>query len=79
MVSVDVEGGVKTADNLAIRLRDGSTSLLPVLGEEEMGKDTYTVKMFLDHVIGDLGRRAESDAVGATAAHPDASTVPASR
>ena len=64
MIDVRTERGLKTADNLEIRLRDGSKALVPVLGEDGMGKDTYAMLMFLQHVIGDRERRAQADEFG---------------
>ncbi|WP_406694930.1 hypothetical protein V5E97_28200 [Singulisphaera sp. Ch08] len=61
MVSVDLEGGEKSldVDCVEIRLRSGATALIPVSGgNPSIGtKDTFTMLMFLDHVIGDLRRR----------------------
>ena len=60
MTSVDIEGGEKSldGDRVEIRLRSGETALIPVFGgDPSMGtKDRFAVVMFLDHVIGDLGR-----------------------
>jgi hypothetical protein len=64
MVSADLEGGQKslTVDNIAIQLRDGETYLLPVRGgDPRLGtKDTFAMLMFLDHVLGDMGRLRSS-------------------
>ena len=75
MESVDVEGGDKLADHLEIRLRDDSKVLVPVLGEEEMGKDTYLMLMFLGHVIGDRRRLARDDDDGLSSRNPHTSPV----
>lgn len=61
MTSVDLEGGEKSpdADCIEIRLRNGATTLIPVSGgDPSIGtKDTFAMRMFLDHVMGDLSRR----------------------
>jgi hypothetical protein len=61
MTSVDLQGGEKSldVDRVEIRLRGGATALIPVTGgDPSIGtKDTFAMVMFLDHVIGDLGRR----------------------
>jgi hypothetical protein len=61
MTSVYLEGGEKSldVDRVEIRLRSGETALIPVSGgDPSIGtKDTFAMVMFLDHVIGDLGRR----------------------
>ena len=75
MVAVEVEAGKKpvAVDRVAIRLHGGATALVPVTGgDPTIGtKDAYLMLMFLDHVIGDLSRRASAApgraaAVGAT-------------
>ena len=62
MVSAGLEGGEKSpeVDRVAIRLRDGSTATVQVSGgDPSMGtRDTFSVLIFLDHVIGDRGRQA---------------------
>jgi hypothetical protein len=61
MASAELEGGEKSLDvgHLAIHLRSGAMALVPVSGgDPSMGtRDTFTMLMFLDHVVGDLDRR----------------------
>ena len=76
MSAIDTEGGEKLADDLEIRLRDGSTALVPILGgDPERGtKDTSSMRMFLQGVLLDRERR-----VGVADTHPSppAPIVPA--
>ena len=76
MRDVEVEGGDKNADHLEIRLRDGSSVLVPVLGEDDMGRDTYSMLMFLSHVIGDRERRVRASGTGTPSMDPSAPPVP---
>ncbi len=73
MIKVGTEGGEKRADHLEIRLRDGSTALIPVLGgDPEWGtKDTYSMLMFLQGVLWDRERLAEA----AGPSHPSSATI----
>jgi hypothetical protein len=61
MSAIDLEGGEKSpdVDCIEIRLRSGSTALIPVSGgDPSIGtKDAFAMLMFLDHVLGDLIRR----------------------
>jgi hypothetical protein len=61
MISTELEGSVKSLDagHVAIHLRSGAMALVPVSGgDPALGtRDTFTMLMFLDHVVGDLDRR----------------------
>ena len=69
MVSADLEGGEKSlaTDNIAIQLRGGATHVIPVRGGvPEIGtRDSFSMLMFLNHVIEDLNRLAACKATHA--------------
>ena len=60
MACVEIQGGVKSLviDHLEIRFRNGATALIPVTGGDPTtgSRDTFSMLMFLEQVIGDLGR-----------------------
>lgn len=60
MISVDIQGGEKSlvVDHIEIRFRSGGTTLIPVIGgDPTIGtRDTFSMLMFLEHVLGDLSR-----------------------
>ncbi len=60
MMSVDFQGGEKSlvVDHIEIRFRCGETTLIPVTGgDPTIGtRDTFSMLMFLEQVLGDLGR-----------------------
>jgi hypothetical protein len=60
MAFAELQGGEKSldVDQVAIHLRSGATTLVPVSGgDPSIGtRDTFALLMFLDHVVGDLDR-----------------------
>jgi len=66
---VNLEGGDKLDERLEFWLRDGSMVTIEILGgDPSIGtKDTFSMLMFLDHVVVDLDRRRSPAAM---TAHP---------